>query len=311
MARSLAPQIAAVRSFNRFYTRKIGVLREGLLDSGFSLTEARVLYELGRREEAVASDIAAELDLDAGYLSRIVHGFVRRGLIARRRSAADRRRALLGLTARGRKIFATLDARSNAESRALLSPLSALERERLVAAIRTIESVLGASPAPREPYLLRTHQPGDLGWIVSRHGALYAQEYGWDERIEALAAEVVANFIRHFDSRHERCWLAERDGTIVGGVLIAKHTPRVARLRLLFVEPEARGLGIERRLVAECIRFARQAGYRKLVLWTNDPLIAARRLYEAVGFRLVAEKPHHEFGVAMKGQSWELALPAR
>lgn len=311
MSRSLAKQVASVRSFNRFYTRKIGVLREGLLDSGFSLTEARVLYELGRREEAVASDIAAELDLDAGYLSRIVHGFVRRGLIARHRSAADGRRAPLGLTARGRKVFATLDARSNAESRALLNPLSAIGREQLVAAIRTIETVLGARPGAHEPYLLRTHRPGDLGWIVSRHGALYTREYGWDERIEALAAEVAAKFIRHFDPRRERCWLAECDGKILGGVLIAKHTPRIAQLRLLYVEPEARGLGIGRRLVAESIRFAQEAGYRKLALWTNDPLIAARKLYKTLGFRLVAETRHRDFGVEMKGQRWELALPAR
>lgn len=309
MTASLDYQVAAVRGFNRFYTRKIGVLREGLLDSGFSLTEARVLYELGRRDEAVASDIAAELDLDAGYLSRIVQGFVRRGLIKRRRSAADGRRALLGLTVRGRKAFATLDARSTAETRALLETMPEPDRARFVAAMEAIEGLLGAPPAPREPYLLRPHRPGDLGWIVSRHGALYTQEYGWDERIEALAAEVAAKFIRGFDGRRERCWVAEREGKILGGVVLAKHTPRIAQLRLLYVEPEARGLGIGRRLVAECIRFARQAGYRKLVLWTNDPLVAARRLYEAAGFRLVAEKRHREFGVAMKGQSWELTLP--
>ena len=311
MMDSLTEYVAAVRRFNRVYTRKIGVLQEGLLDSQFSLTQARVLYELAQRGPAIASDLAADLALDTGYLSRILKGFERGGLIVRRRSAADGRQALVALTARGKKAFATLDARSDGESRQLLNGLSIGERRRFVAAMAAIENILGDPPTPRDPYLLRTHQPGDLGWIVSRHGALYSQEYGWNDRIEALAAEVAAKFIRHFDPQRERCWVVERDGEIVGGVLLAKHGPHVARLRLLFVEPEARGLGIGRRLVAECVRFARQAGYRKIVLWTNAPLRAARHLYEVAGFRLTGEKLHHEFGVAMKGQSWELPLAAR
>jgi DNA-binding MarR family transcriptional regulator/GNAT superfamily N-acetyltransferase len=284
-------------------------LREGYLESPFSLTEVRVLYELARREETTtASELGEELGLDAGYLSRILRGFEKHGLIHKRPSEADGRRRLLRLTERGREAFAPLDARSRGEIGAMLGGMSIAGQERLVKAMRTIERLLSGRPDPVIPYLLRPHQPGDMGWVVHRHGILYAREYGWDEHFEALVAEIVAKFIKQYDPRLERCWIAERDDEIVGCVFIVRESEEIAKLRLLLVEPEARGLGIGSRLVEECIRFAQQAGYLKIRLWTNDVLNSARRIYEAMGFQLVHEKPHRSFGHDLVGQTWELML---
>jgi DNA-binding MarR family transcriptional regulator/N-acetylglutamate synthase-like GNAT family acetyltransferase len=303
-----AARVAAVRGFNRFYTQKIGVLNERLLKSRFSLTEARVLYELAHRERPTATDLRGALGLDAGYLSRILRRFERRGLIARTASKADGRQSLLTLTAKGRTAFAPLDARSRRDIGALMGGLGVPDQARLVAAMATIERLLGAPPKDAVPYLLRPHQPGDMGWVVQRHGVLYAQEYGWDERFEGLVAEIVAKFIAHFDPKKERCWIAERNGEIIGSAFLVKKSKTVAKLRLLLVEPAARGLGLGGRLVEECLRFARQAGYRKVTLWTNDVLHAARQLYVKAGFRKVGSERHHSFGHDLVGETWELVL---
>ncbi len=301
-------RVGDVRHFNRFWTRQFGVLREGYLESPFSLTEVRVLYELAHREETTASELGEELGLDAGYLSRILRGFEKHGLIHKRPSEADGRRRLLRLTERGREAFAPLDARSRSEIGAMLGGMSIAGQERLVKAMRAIERLLSGRHDLVVPYLLRPHRPGDMGWVVHRHGVLYAREYGWDETFEALVAEIVAKFIQQYDPRLERCWIAERDDEIIGCVFLVRESEEIAKLRLLLVEPEARGLGIGSRLVEECIRFAQQAGYLKIRLWTNDVLNSARRIYEAMGFRLVHEKPHHSFGHDLVGQTWELML---
>src|SRR6516165_8282981 len=252
-------RVGAVRRFNRLYTRRIGVLQDGFLQSPYSLAEARVLYELAHRQRATATGIAADLGLDPGYLSRIARGF-----LTKTPSPTDRRQCLLSLTAKGRMAFAPLDQRSQDEIAAMIGKLSVADQDRIVGAMRTIESVLGEAPAPQVPYLLRPSRPGDMGWIVGRHGALYGEEYGWDERIEALTAEIVAAFVRNHDPKRERCWIAEREGENVGSVLLMRETPEIARLRLLLVEPKARGLGIGARLVDEALRFAREARYRKV-----------------------------------------------
>lgn len=301
-------RVAAVRRFNRFYTQKIGVLGEDYLRSPFSLSEARVLYELGHRERPSASELARDLGLDPGYLSRILAGFAKARIVAAQRSASDRRVTHLLLTEKGARLFADINARSRDEIGAWLGTLPVPEQQRLVDAMHTIERLLAAGPEPKTPYLLRPHQPGDMGWIIGRHGALYAQEYGWDETFEALVAEIAARFLRGFDPKRERCWIAEKDGENVGSVFVVRKSASVAQLRLLLVEPKARGLGIGRRLVDECVGFARRAGYRKLMLWTNDILHAARRIYEVKGFRLVKEEPHHSFGKDLVGQFWELKL---
>jgi DNA-binding MarR family transcriptional regulator/GNAT superfamily N-acetyltransferase len=303
-----AQAVEAVRRFNRFYTRRIGVLQKALLQSPFSLAEARVLYELAHRDQPTAAELCNELGLDAGYLSRMLRGLERRGLIERRRSRTDGRQSHLALTAEGAAAFDLLDAAARDQVAALLGDLPAGAHNSLLQAMRTIETVLGAAPEPRVPYLLRAHQPGDLGWIVHRHGVLYAEEYGFDEAFEALVAQIVAQFGRHHDARRERCWIAERHGAPVGSVLLVRHSDEVAKLRLLLVEPAARGLGIGARLVQECERFARRAGYRRITLWTNSVLHAARRLYEKAGYRLVHEEPHHSFGQDLVGETWELAL---
>jgi len=301
-------RVAAVRGFNRFYTQKIGVLSEGLLDSRFSLTEARVLYELANRDRPTATALCRDLGLDAGYLSRILRRFEQGGLLARAASKDDGRQSLLALTAKGRAAFAPLDGRSRQEIGALMGELGPFDQARLVAAMATIERLLGAGLQSNAPYILRPHRPGDMGWIVHRHGALYAQEYGWDERFEALVAEIVAKFIARFDPKTERCWIAERDGEIIGSVFLVKKSKTVAKLRLLLVEPSARGLGLGSRLVEECLRFARQAGYRKITLWTNDILHAARHIYVKAGFRKVGSERHHSFGHDLVGETWELTL---
>lgn len=304
----LARRIDTVRRFNRFYTRRIGALREDLFGSPYSLAEARLIYELAQRDRPTAAELGRDLALDAGYLSRLLRDLERSGLLTRTRSASDSRRNHLALTGKGRRAFAALNARSNSEVAALLEHLPDLEQRGLVAALETVETALGARPAPSAPYLLRTHQPGDLGWVISRHAALYAQEYGWDETFEAMVAEIAARFIRNFDAKRERCWIAERDGRNVGSVCLVRKSETVAQLRLLIVEPEARGLGIGKRLVSECERFARRAGYRRIVLWTNDILDAARHIYEEAGYRLVKAEPHHSFGKDLVGQYWERGL---
>src|ERR1043166_876323 len=302
------PRIAAVRRFTRFYTKHIGVLREGLHASPFSLTQARVLYELANRAAPTAADIARDLGLDAGYCSRILRVVAQRGLLARARSPEDGRQSHLSLTPAGRAAFAPLDRGSHDEVAAMLARLSDGAQARLIEAMATVEQLLGERRPAATPYLLRPHQEGDMGWVVSRHGLLYAQEYRWSMEFEALVAEIVAAFIRNFDARHERCWIAEIDGAPVGSVFLVKQSDEVAKLRLLLVEPQARGLGIGARLVGECIRFARFCGYRALTLWTNDVLVSARCIYQAAGFRLVAEEKHHSFGHDLVGQNWEMDL---
>jgi len=301
-------RVEAVRRFNRFYTRRIGVLQEGLLQSPFSLAEARVLYEVAHRDRPTAAELGKELGLDAGYLSRILRGLRKRGLVDRRPSAADGRTKLLALTRRGKAAFATLDERSRREIGAMLAALPPRGQSRLGEAMGAIEELLGGARRAAVPYLLRSHQPGDMGWVVHRHGVLYAQEYGWDERFEGLVAEIVARFVKRFDPKRERCWIAEQDGEIVGSVFLVKQSRTVARLRLMLVEPKARGMGIGTRLVGECVRFARQAGYRKITLWTNSVLRAARHIYEQSGFRLVHEEPHTSFGHDLVGETWDLRL---
>src|SRR5215470_3498557 len=261
------PDVAAIRAFNRLYTRKIGVI-DGIASSPFSLAAARVLYELAHRQQSTATDIRKELGLDAGYMSRILRDFERRKLVTREQSKADERQRFLSLTAKGRRAFAPLDERSNRDVSAMLKELSPTERKQLVDAVQTVHRLLGGKAEPKPPYLLRQNHPGDLGWIVHRQAILYAEEYGWDGTYEALAAEIVAQFIKNYDSRRERCWIAEKDGTRVGAALVAKASDEIARLRLLHVEPQARGLGIGKRLVEECVRFAWHAGYSKMTLWT-------------------------------------------
>ena len=304
----LFQRVEAIRRFNRFYTRQIGVLTEGLLDSMFSLTEARVIYELAHHEQTTASALGDELGLDAGYLSRILQGFKKRGLIDTQPDESDRRQRMLRLTQAGQDAFAVLNARSYRQIEAMLNPLASDDQQRLVTAMRGIQDLLSAQPEQKVPYILRPHQPGDIGWIVHRHGMLYAAEYGWDERFEALVASVVAQFIQNYDPKRERCWIAEMHGEIVGSVLLVKQSDSVAKLRLLLVEPKARGLGIGTRLVGECIRLARQLGYTTLTLWTNSVLLAARHIYVQAGFQLVSQAPHHSFGHDLVGETWELAL---
>jgi|SRR5215469_2931233 len=311
--RGLVPdeRIHAVRRFNRFYTRKIGVLKKGLLDSPLSLAEGRVLYELAQREHTTASELAQELGLDSGYLSRMLKAFQSKGLLTKTAAEGDGRQILLTLTARGREMFATIDERSRDEIAGLLAKLPASDQAGLVAALERVERLLERPGRRGEPtYILRLHQPGDIGWVIHRHGVLYAEEYGLDTGFEALVAHIAAGFIENFDYQRERCWIAERDGEIVGSVFLVKDSAEIAKLRLLYVEPEARGLGIGARLVGECIGFARRAGYRKVTLWTNDILVSARRIYEAAGFHLTREEPHHSFGRDLVGQYWELPLTA-
>jgi len=304
----LNQRIEDLRRFNRFYTKKIGVLHQGLLNSPFSLTEVRVLYELAQRKNLTPSQLSKDLGLDAGYLSRILRSFEKRRMIDKKPSKTDGRQILLDLTKRGQEVFAPLNARASDEIRAIINDLSEAEQNRLMQAMQTIERLLGAQPENRASYLLRPYQPGDMGWVVHRHGVLYAQEYGWDEQFEALVASIVAKFIQHYEPKRERCWIAEKEGEIVGSVFLLKQSKTVAMLRLLLVEPKARGVGIGTRLVSECQRFARYAGYRKIRLWTNNILIAARHIYEKAGFRRIHEEPHHSFGHDLVGETWELKL---
>jgi len=297
-------RVDAVRRFNRFYTRRVGALQPGYLGSPFPLPQARVLYELGQRGESTASALGAELDLDPGYLSRLLHGLRRQGLVQGEASREDARRVRLSLTAKGRKAYQQLDARSRDEVAGMLGRLAAPEQARLVSALQAVESVLESKSHPE--ITLRSHRPGDMGWVVHRHGALYFQEYGWDERFEALVAGIAKDFVDDFDPERERCWIAEMGGEPVGSVFVVKQNRTTAKLRLLLVEPEARGQGVGKRLVAECIAFARAKGYRKLVLWTQSNLEAARAIYKAAGFRRTKAERHRSFGYDLTGEYWEL-----
>lgn len=305
---SKSQRIEAVRAFNRFYTRQIGLLDEALLKSSFSLTEARVLYELANREGMAASDLVRDLALDPGYLSRLLRKFEERGLVERAATEADSRRSEITLTLLGRQAFAPLNEGSNDQVRALLDRLPRDDQDRLVKAMQVVRRLLGDGAEPRVPYLLRPLQVGDVGWIAHRQGLIYAQDYGWDETYEVLVAEILVAFVRNFDPKWERSWIAEREGEVVGSVFVVRKSPEVAKLRLLYVEPSARGLGIGRRLVDECIAFARAKGYETLTLWTNDILGSARRIYQAAGFTLAEEEHHHSFGKDLVGQTWNLDL---
>jgi GNAT superfamily N-acetyltransferase len=253
--------------------------------------------------------MAAELGLDAGYVSRLLGALEKRRLIARRPSEADGRQAIVSLTGRGRERYEFLDARSKEDIAALLAPLAPADGQRLISAMASIETIMGEAAAPRVPYIIRPHRPGDIGWVISRHGALYAEEYGWDETFEGLVAEIAGAFLKSFDARRERCWIAEREGEIVGSVFLVKGPEAdTAKLRLLYVEPGARGLGIGARLVEECRQFAKSAGYRHIALWTNSVLVSARRIYEAAGYRLMESEPHRSFGQDLVGETWQLEL---
>jgi DNA-binding MarR family transcriptional regulator/GNAT superfamily N-acetyltransferase len=307
---ALSNDIGTFRRFNRMYTRFIGTLNEGLLNTEFSLAEARVVYELATREAPKAREIADDLGLDAGYLSRLLGKFQRDGLLKRKASAQDGRFADLTLTARGRSAFKKLNAASDEQAKTVLEDLPPSARTQLIDCMRRVEGILTKVDRSRQPYILRPHRVGDMGWIVHREGLGYAEQYGWDETFEALVARIVDQFITNFDPAKERCWIAEIDGENVGHIFLVKHPdePDTAKLRLLFVEPSARGMGLGDALVKECIRFARSAGYKKVVLWTQSILATAHRIYEKAGFRLINETPHHSFGKDLLGQTWELSL---
>jgi DNA-binding MarR family transcriptional regulator/GNAT superfamily N-acetyltransferase len=303
-----AQRVAAVRRFNRFYTQHLGVLRRGWLDSPFSLTEARVLYEIKRRDRATASAISRDLGLDAGYLSRILRRFQRSGLIRKEVSRDDGRKSFLSMTARGRNAFDPIERRSQQQAGAMLGRLTAPEQDHLVASMRAIETMVGSKSKAESDIMLRQPRPGDLGWVVARHAELYAQEYGWAEDFEGLCAQIVADFVRNYDPSCERCWIAEMDDRNVGSVFLVKDTDNVARLRLLLVDPVARGRGLGTRLTDECIRFARTSGYRSITLWTHKVLTAARHVYERAGFRLTSSERRRSFGQNVVSEHWDFAL---
>jgi len=299
--------IASVRGFTRFYTRRIGVLQEALLDSAFNLPEARLIYEIALREGPTASDLAADLGLDAGYLSRLLKGLEQRGYLRRSASDSDGRQQILELTSKGRREFETINARSDLEVRKLLAPLTAPERAILRSALTTAERLL-SDRGGKADCSFRDVKAGDIGWIVHRQGVLYAEEYGWDHTFEAMVAKVASEFVENFDPKCERAWIADVDGRVVGSVFLVKKTKTTAKLRLLYVEPDLRGQGIGRRLVEACIAHARDLGYKRMTLWTNDVLTAARAIYETTGFKLVESEPHHSFGRDLVGETWERQL---
>ena len=306
------PLVAAVRRFNRFYTRHIGVLRKGYLDSPYSLGEMRVLYEIAHGDAPTASDVARALDLDAGYLSRVLRNFEKKGLISRKTSATDARQSHLCLAKRGEKVYAPLESRSQEQTAGMLGKLTPAQQAQLVAAMSEIEALVGDTP-PRtgdgKPvYTLRGPRPGDFGWIVSRHAELYAQEYGWGEPFEGLCAQIVADFANTNDPARERCWIAEIDGENVGTVMLVKDSDEVARIRLLLIDPKGRGLGLGTRLVDECVSFARTAGYKQITLWTHSVLTAARHIYEKAGFTLTSSEKRHTWGKDVVAEFWDLKL---
>lgn len=308
---ALHERVAAVRRFNRFYTARIGVLQAGWVGSPFSLTEARVLYEIRERAGTTATDIGRDLGLDAGYLSRILRRFHKRGLVRRETSPADARQSFLFITERGRKAFAPIEARTHRQVAAMLGRLRAAQQSDLVSALRTAETLLSDKTKVRDKVILREPRPGDLGWVVARHAVIYRQEYGWAENFEGLCAQIVADFVNKFDPRRERCWIAELDGCNVGSVFLVKDTDKVARLRLLLVEPSARGCGIGKRLTDECVRFARECGYRRITLWTHSVLTAARHIYQQAGFELTSSEPRRSFGQDVVSEHWDLNLYAQ
>ena len=304
----MSREIAQVREFNRFYTRQIGVLQEGLLGSPFSLTEVRLMYELAHRKTPTASELADVLGINRGYLSRILRRFQSRGLIQKRRSARDGRQLFLHLTSNGQRAYTPLNARAESEVHELLQGLSKSKMRRLLDSMHTIRSLLDSKPAGTRTYVLRPPQPGDYGWVVSAHGEIYAREYGWNQEIERLAAEIVSDFLRRYDPKYDRCWIAESEGSQAGCVFVVRESKTVAKLRLLLVTSSARGMGIGGRLISECIGFAKQAGYRKLTLYTQSMLHTARELYKRAGFELVRQQPHRSFGHELVGEYWELGL---
>ena len=304
-----ADAIAAVRYFNRFYTKQLGVLNEGLLESPFTLTEARIIYELANREKTSASELGAELGMDAGYLSRTLKNLESRKVLTRKTSANDARQSVLALTAKGRKEFENLDQLSRNQIEEILNELSPANQKRLLASMASIQNLLGERTTDEKfSYILRAPEPGDFGWVVQSNGTLYAQEYGWDENYEALVAGIVAEYVKNFDLKRERCWIAEKDGENVGAVFLVRETDDVARLRLLIVDPKARGLGIGKRLVDECTKFARRVGYKEITLWTNSVLLAARSIYQKAGYELVKSESHHSFGHDLVGETWVMHL---
>ena len=314
LAPDLEARIAAVRRFSRFYTRQLGLLQESLVHTPFSLSEARVLYELAHREKVTASALAAELDLDHGYLSRILRRFGDSGLLAKTRTPDDGRQSFITITAIGREAFAPLNKGSHDQVAAMLEKLSTADQSRIVGAMNTVETLLGACSETSRAIpaiVLRTHQPGDIGWVTSAHGAIYAQEYGWDIAFEALVGKITAEFIENFDAKRERCWIAEFDGERVGSVFVVRKDDEVAKLRLLIVDPRARGLKLGTRLVEQCLRFAKAAGYSSMTLWTQSILTAARGIYQRAGFELVGEEPHHSFGADLIGETWDIKLRER
>ena len=309
MSSTVAPgNVSAVRRFSRFYTRAIGVLHEGLLGSDLTLAEARIVYELASLSKPTATLLGQELGLDAGYLSRLLKSLEGRGVLTRSADPADGRQSLLTLTAAGRKLFFQIDNASKREVAALLSPLAAIERQQLVTAMGDIARLLGAPDWPSPPIVLRPHRPGDIGHVVSRHGAIYAAEYGWDITFEALVAKVAAEFIEKFDPRSDCCFIADRAGQILGSAFVVRKDAVTAKLRLVYVEKSARGTGLGRRLVEACMQFSRAAGYSRMTLWTNDVLLPARKLYQALGFEMVASEPYHSFGVDLVSETWERDL---
>lgn len=307
---NLAADAAAFRQFNRSYTRFLGTLNDSFLRTEYSLAEGRVLYEMAKRTRPQAKDISEALGMDAGYLSRILSKFEKAGLVERRTSKQDSRAADLRLTARGRAAFRTLNTRAEHEARAVLKDLTNAERSRFMGALQTIEQITLEKTREPRTFTLRTHRPGDMGMVVALEGAGYVDQFGWDSTFEALVAKIVGEFIMNFDPARERCWIAELDGRHVGHIFLVRHPerPDTGKLRLLYVDPAARGLGLGQTLVRECVQFAREAGYRRMTLWTQSILTAAHRIYEQAGFRLMHEEPHHSFGKDLIGQTWELEL---
>lgn len=301
----------ALRRFNRAHTSLVGLLQQAYLDSGFSLTEVRVIYEIANRDGLTITDLARDLILDNGYLSRLVRGLKDRQLITSVVSQADGRQQILALTAEGAELYTSLANRSQSEMMQLISGLEEQDQRSLMAALQSASTLLARAsgrPVPTPVVTLRSHRPGDMGWVIAAHGRIYATEFGWDHTFEAMVADIAAAFLRDFDPEWEHCWMAEIDGVPVGSVTVVRKSPEEAQLRLLIIDPSARGLRLGERMVEECIRFATAKGYGKLVLWTNDSLHAARRIYQKAGFRLVEEEPHHSFGVDLVGQNWELGL---
>lgn len=304
-------RIAAVRHFTRFYTPLIGVFEEHYLQTPFSLTEGRVLYELAHREPVTASALAADLHLDHGYLSRILRRFGEDGLVAKKRAVSDARQSLISITAKGRKAFAPLNKSSRDQVAELLAKLSDADQQRVVAAMAQVESLLGTQKPAANTIVLRPHRPGDMGWVTSANAVIYAQEYGWDITYEALVAKITAEFIENFDPKREHCWIAEMNGERVGSVFVVKKTDEIAKLRLLILDPKARGLGLGKRLVDECLRFAKETGYKSMTLWTQANLYAARGIYARAGFTCTAAEPNHAFGVDLISETWDIALRDR